>query len=139
MIGEYQHSIDAKNRLFIPAKFREELGGSFYITKGPDGCIYVCSQEYWTSIEEKLKTFPISKSRNLQRTLFANAAKLEPDAQGRIVIPKKLKEYANLIKDVAIIGVSTHAEIWDLERWRQIDEDELTGDNMMANMDELGF
>ena len=139
MTGEYQHTIDNKGRLFIPARLREELGEAFYITKGLDNCLFIYSLQNWKGIEERIGALPLSKSRNLQRTLFASASKCELDAQGRILVPQKLREYAGLIKDVTVIGVSNRAEIWDAKRWKQIEEDDLTSDNLAESMDELGF
>ena len=101
MIGQYQHNIDAKGRLFIPAKYREELGETFYVTIGLDGCLSVYSDAKWADLTAKYDALPISKARSM-RALFANAAKCEPDAQGRILIPVKLREYAALEKEVVI-------------------------------------
>ena len=137
MIGQYQHNIDAKGRLFIPAKFREELGETFYVTIGLDGCLAVYSDEKWADLTEKFDALPISKARRM-RTLFANAAKCELDSQGRIVIPQKLRKYAKLEKDAVILGVNDRAEIWSAQLWYQ-DEEEMTPEKMAACMSELGF
>ena len=110
MIGQYQHNIDAKGRLFIPAKYREELGDAFYVTIGLDGCLSVYSDAKWADLTEKFDALPISKARSM-RVLFANAAKCEPDAQGRILIPAKLREYAALDKEVIINGASKCLEL----------------------------
>ena len=138
MIGQYQHSIDAKGRLFIPAKFREELGETFYVTIGLDGCLSVYSDTKWAGLIEKAEALPITKARSL-RPLFANAAKCEPDGQGRILIPAKLREYAALEKDVIITGVSQCVELWNPERWTPIEEVGLNPENLAAAMEELGF
>ena len=138
LIGQYQHSIDAKGRLFIPAKFREELGGTFYVTIGLDGCLSVYSDTKWASLIEKVEALPLSKARSM-RTLFANAAKCEPDAQGRILIPAKLREYAKLEKEVIITGASRCVELWNPERWAPIESEGLDPENLAAAMEELGF
>ena len=138
VIGQYQHSIDAKGRLFIPAKFREELGETFYVTIGLDGCLSVYSDTKWASLLEKVESLPLSKARSM-RTLFANAAKCEPDAQGRILIPAKLREYAKLEKDVVITGASRCVELWNPERWAPIESEGLDPENLAAAMEELGF
>ena len=138
LIGQYQHSIDAKGRLFIPAKFREELGETFYVTIGLDGCLSVYSDTKWAALIEKVEALPISKARSM-RTLFANAAKCEPDAQGRILIPAKLREYAKLEKDVIITGASRCVELWNPERWAPIESEGLDPENLAAAMEELGF
>ena len=139
MTGEYEHSIDAKGRMFFPSKLREEIGAVFYVTKGLDNCLFVYSLADWKTIEEKIGMLPMSKSRNLQRTLFASAARCELDGQGRILIPPKLRSYAGLTRDVTVIGASNRAEIWDRQRWFEIEQNELTGDNLADSMDQLGF
>ena len=138
MIGQYQHSIDAKGRLFIPAKFREELGETFYITIGLDGCLSVYSDTKWAALEKKAEALPQTKFRNM-RPLFANAAKCEPDSQGRILIPANLRQYAALEKEVVITGVSKCVELWSPERWAPIEEAGLTPENLAAVMEELDF
>ena len=138
MIGQYQHNIDAKGRLFIPAKFREELGETFYVTIGLDGCLAVYSDAKWADLMEQFNALPNSKARKM-RTLFANAAKCEPDAQGRILIPAKLREYAALEKDVIINGMGSCAELWSPDRWTPIEAFGLDSDNLAEAMEELGF
>ena len=138
LIGQYQHSIDAKGRLFIPAKFREELGETFYVTIGLDGCLSVYSDTKWASLIEKVEALPLSKARSM-RTRFANAAKCEPDAQGRILIPANLREYAKLEKEVIITGASRCVELWNPERWAPIESEGLDPENLAAAMEELGF
>ncbi|HJA35237.1 MAG TPA: division/cell wall cluster transcriptional repressor MraZ [Firmicutes bacterium] len=138
MKGEFQHNIDAKGRLFIPAKFREELGKMFIITKGLDGCLFVYSASAWEVLEDNINQLPLSKSRNLQRFFFSSAADCVPDAQGRVLIPQNLREYAALQKEVTIIGVSGRVEIWNTARWKAINE-ELTPESIAEAMEELGF
>lgn len=138
LIGEYQHTIDAKNRVIVPAKFREDLGRLFYITKGLDGCLFVLSRKGWEQLQAKIDAMPLSKSRGLQRFFFAGAAEAEPDKQGRILIPQNLREYAELEKDVTFIGTSTRAEIWSTEKWNRMNE-ELTEASIVEVMDELEF
>lgn len=138
MTGEYSHTIDAKGRLFIPAKLKDELGAIFYVTIGMDECLSLYSQESWESFTQKFSELPYSKSRKM-RPLFANAARCELDSQGRILIPQKLRNYANLKKDVTVIGVANRAEIWDADTWRAIEESELTSENLSVVMEELGF
>ena len=138
MKGEFQHNIDAKGRLFIPAKFREELGKMFIITKGLDGCLFVYSASAWEVLEDNINQLPLSKSRNLQRFFFSSAADCVPDAQGRVLIPQNLREYAALQKEVTIIGVSGRVEIWNTARWKAINE-ELTPESIAEAREELGF
>ena len=136
--GTYEHSIDAKGRLFIPAKLREELGVSFYLAMGVDACLAIYPLSTWERFTEKFASLPMSQSRAM-RTLFANAAKCELDNQGRIVIPQKLRKYAGLEKDAVIIGVNDRAEIWAADAWRAQEEEEMTPEKMSACMAQLGF
>lgn len=84
LTGEYRHSIDAKGRIIMPAKFREELGAKFILTKGLDNCLFVYSLGEWELLEAKIRELPLSKARNMQRFFFASAADVEPDKQGRV-------------------------------------------------------
>ena len=112
LLGEYTHSIDAKGRLFVPARYREELGETFIIVKYEDNCIAVFSHTVWEKFVEKLLSASEVKALTTKRIIFASAQEVEPDQQGRILVPAKLRAYAGLEKDVTIIGVSDHAEIW---------------------------
>ena len=138
MTGTYAHSIDAKGRLFIPAKRREELGVTFYLALGVDECLAIYPQETWNRFTEKFASLPMSQSAAM-RPLFANASKCELDSQGRIVIPQKLRKYAGLEKDAVIIGVNDRAEIWSAETWNAREEEEMTPEKMKACLAALGF
>lgn len=136
LIGEYQHNIDTKGRVIVPARFREDLGEHFYITKGLDGCLFVLSPEEWTRLQNKVKAMPISKARGLQRFFFSGAAEVEPDKQGRILIPQVLRDHAQLTKDVTFIGTSSRAEIWDSKHWNEFNST-LTEESIAEAMDML--
>jgi len=138
MIGEYMHTVDAKGRLFIPAKLREELGSVFYVTVSSEECLWAYSSESWDRLMDKLKEMPYSKQKRM-RPLFANAARCELDAQGRINLPQTLREFAELKKDVAIVGSGSHAEIWDADKWAQVVAQEATPENIAAVMEEFEF
>ena len=138
MIGQYQHNIDAKGRLFIPAKLREELGTAFYLAMGVDACLAIYPQSTWDRFTAKFASLPMSQSKAM-RPLFANATKCELDSQGRIVVPQKLRKYASLEKDVVIIGVHDRAEIWSAAAWQAQEEEEMTPEKMSACMEALGF
>jgi MraZ protein len=135
--GTYEHSIDPKGRLFIPAKLREELGSTCYLTLGLDACLAIYPEESWKVFTEKFASLPMTQSRAM-RPLFAKAAKCEPDSQGRILIPQFLRQYAKLDKDVVIIGVHNRAEIWDAATWRA-QEEEMTPEKLAALMESLEF
>lgn len=130
--------MDLKGRVAMPAKFREDLGDLFYITKGLDGCLFVLSSTEWTRLQEKMKSMPIAKSVALQRFFFSGAAEVEPDKQGRILIPSQLREYAGLEKDVTVTGVSSRAEIWDSEKWKKFTDSQTQG-NILEAMELLDF
>ena len=138
MTGQYQHSIDAMGRLFIPAKLREELGDTYYISVGMDSCLSIYPEQSWNRLTEQFESQPYAKVKAM-RALFANAVKCEPDSQGRVLIPAKLRAYASLDKEVIVIGVASRAEIWNADRWTALEEQELTPENMAAVMEELGF
>ncbi|SDF07361.1 division/cell wall cluster transcriptional repressor MraZ [Sporolituus thermophilus] len=119
LMGEYLHIIDTKGRLILPAKFRAELGDRLIATKGLDTCVFVYGLEEWAILENKLKQLPLAKpeARAFVRFFFAGAAELECDKQGRILLPNNLREYAQLDKDVVVIGVSNRVEIWSKKIW----------------------
>jgi MraZ protein len=138
MTGEYQHSIDTKGRLFIPASLREELGETIYVTISIERALCVYSEAAWHEKEEKFNALPSAQARRI-RQLFVNAAKCTLDAQGRILLPQKLRNYANLKKDVMVLGVSNHAEIWDKDSWAAASEIEMDPASLEAAVDELNF
>ena len=141
-MSQYNHTIDAKGRVIIPAKFREKLGESFVITKGLDGCLYGYAKEEWNAFEEKLGTLPITNknSRQFTRFFLAGATDAEVDKQGRILIPSVLREFAALDKDVVLVGVASKIEIWSKERWEESNgEYETNMDDIAMNLESLGF
>ena len=138
LIGEYNPSIDLKGRLHFPARLREDLGDKFIVTKGLDNCLFVYSLSEWAELEAKIKALPMSRSRTLQRFFFAGAVEVEPDKQGRILIPQPLRDYASIEKDVTFIGTGDRAEIWSTECWTQFN-DNLTEDSIAEAMDALSF
>ncbi|MBE3568682.1 MAG: division/cell wall cluster transcriptional repressor MraZ [Bacillales bacterium] len=118
-MGEYRHSIDAKGRLIIPAKFREDLGEAFVLTRGLDQCLFGYPLQEWSILEEKLKALPLTKkdARSFTRFFFSGATECELDKQGRINIPSTLLQYAQLEKECVILGVSNRIEIWSKPIW----------------------
>lgn len=138
LIGEYLHTMDQKGRVNFPAKLLRHLGESFIVTKGLDNCLFVYALEEWGRLEEKINALPLSKSRALQRFLFAGAVEAEPDKQGRILLPANLRAYAGLSKDIMIIGASNRAEIWDKQAYEE-NSGALTPQMIAQAMDELGF
>lgn len=139
-MGEYNHTIDAKGRLIIPSKFREALGDVFVVTKGLDGCLFVYDNAEWNVFEEKLKSLPLTNkdARQFVRFFLAGAAEAEVDKQGRILIPNVLREFAQLNKDVVLIGVASRIEIWSKERFEGMAAYE-DMDEIAEHMAELGL
>ena len=142
-IGEYEHTIDPKSRIIMPAKFREGLGVKFVITKSfTDKCLVAYSQEEWTNFENKLKTFPTTDKEVLRfiRAFFSSAIECEIDKQGRILISSKLKEYAKLEKDVIIVGALTKVEIWSKTVWEKYNSDDaISADEIAEKLAGLGI
>ena len=138
MTGQYAHSIDAKGRLFIPAALRRELGQTFHVTMGQDHCLSVYSDESWAAFMAKLKELSYNEVKKL-RALFAYAADCEPDSQGRILIPAKLREYAGLTKEVVVVGSFDRVEIWSAERWAAIENEAFSTGALEQAMAEMGL
>ncbi len=142
LIGEYEHSLDVKGRLIMPAKLREDMGEKFIITKGLDGCLFGFSQNEWSNFEEKLKTLPLTNknARDFVRFFLSGAIECEIDKQGRFLIASNLREYANMEKDVVIIGVGTRLEIWNKDKWKEYNSEEnISADEIAENMTMLGI
>ena len=139
-MSQYNHTMDAKGRLSIPSKFREQLGDEFVITKGMDGCLFVFDNKNWAEFEEKLSALPMGKLETRQYTRFflAGATQVEVDKQGRILLPAHLREFAELDKDVVLVGVGSRIEIWNKDKWEgnNVDDDM---DAIGASMESLGL
>ena len=141
LIGEYEHSLDTKGRLIMPAKLRQDMGDKFIVTKGLDGCLFVFSQNEWLNFETKLKALPLSDkiARNFVRFFLSGATECEIDKQGRFLIPTNLRETASLQKEVVIIGVGTRIEIWDKEKWNSYNDENISVEDIAENMTMLGI
>lgn len=141
-MGECHHNIDAKGRIIVPSRFREELGEHFVITKGLDKCLFVYTLAEWKKLEDKLRLLPLTSvdARKFVRYFFAGAIECEVDAQGRIVIPQNLRSYASLEKQIVSIGVADRVEIWNEEKWRIYNDEENFVDNELeTKMAEFGI
>ena len=128
--GEYRHSLDVKKRLIVPSKIREEMGDNVVITRGLDGCLFGYQLSVWQKMLEKLNSLPFTKkdARNFTRFLTSGAITLEFDKQGRITIPSYLLDYADILKNVVIVGVVNRIEIWGQDKWESF---------MQENVDSL--
>ena len=138
MKGEFRHTIDAKGRLFIPARLREALGARFTVTRGLDGCLALYPAAAWERLEERIRALPMSRARDLQRFFFSSAFDAELDKQGRILLPAGLRRYAALEREAVIIGAADRAEIWDAVRWEDYNA-AITQERITQAMEELGF
>ena len=142
LIGEYEHSLDVKGRLIMPAKLREDIGEKFIITKGLDGCLFGFSLDEWTNFEEKLKSLPLTNknARDFVRFFLSGAIECEIDKQGRFLVASNLREYASMEKEVVIIGVGTRIEFWSKENWNKYNNSEsISAENLAENMTMLGI
>ena len=123
-LGRFEHSVDNKGRVAVPARFRDKLSGELIITRGNDRCLYLFTEEAWGPLAEKLNALPTGDqdARNMRRAIFSAAEPVELDKQGRIIIPDHLRQYASIDGNVAVIGVGNYIEIWDLQSWNTLDD-----------------
>ena len=141
LIGEYTHSIDDKNRVSLPAKFRAEMGKKMVVTSGLDGCLWVFTHKEWQKIEEKLNQSSLGQSdnRGFNRFMFSSAVEAEVDSIGRILIPDFLRDRAGLKSKVVVIGVSSRVEIWNEKTWIDYKKGvEKTADTLAEKLGQVG-
>lgn len=137
LMGTFEHTIDAKGRMAFPNKLRERIGLSFIVTIGPEKCLYVYSEEEWENFTEKIKTLTGEKAR-AAKLFIVKACTVEPDKQGRILIPQNLREYAGLSHDVTVLGVINRAEIWDSARFNEVSGN-VTEEMLMDALSDIAF
>ncbi len=139
--GEYRHSVDEKGRIAVPAKFRAQLEGGAYVARWLDACLAIFPRAAWDVLAEKVGGLPIgdANARTFSRSLFASAYELEPDRQGRIVVPASLRELAGLRDEAVIVGMRDHAEIWEPERWATYRRAMEAPDAMAEHLSGLGI
>jgi len=126
LMGTFSHSLDAKGRLIVPSRIREELGEEFVMTRNQDGCLSLYPKEEWVRFVGKLEQLPKISSeaaRRLRRFYFGNSMDMEIDKQGRILIPSEFRSFAGLSRDITLVGVDDHAEIWDAAAWEKYNAD----------------
>ena len=118
-LGRYTHNVDSKGRLAIPARFRDALGSEIVITRGIDRCLAIYPMETWAPLAEKVSSLSISDpdARNFRRMVFAEAAYLDVDRQGRILIPSDLRSYSEIDREAVVVGVHSYVELWNTDRW----------------------
>lgn len=136
MYGKYNHSVDAKGRIFVPAKLRETLGETFFVMPGIENCLNVYTAEGWQKVQDKINELPLAKRASL-RVLMGNIFECAPDKQGRFLLPTELRDYAGLKQEVTFLGQGDHAEIWDAETYRTAEADKLSPDYMRSVMEAL--
>ena len=142
MIGKYPAKLDEKNRLFVPAKLRAELGDDFYITLGVNcghRCLTVYTAEDWDTLSQNYNTLPISQRSAATSLIFMNATECNPDKQFRFSLTQFLLNYAGISKDVMIVGRAGQAEIWDAAEFQQFEEENLTPEKLLATLEAIGL
>lgn len=139
-MGEFNHTVDSKGRLIIPAKFREGLGEEFIVSKGLDGCLFIYTLEEWERFVGKLRELPSAKKevRDLTRHFMAGAENVTIDKQGRALISDVLRGFAHIVKDVVIVGLGSRLEIWSRENWDSVTGN-IDADVIAEQMAELGM
>ena len=141
-LGEYQHTVDQKGRLAIPAKFREELAEGAVVTRGLDKCLVIYPGSEWASLAERVSRLPQTQPnvRTLSRLLFSGAVDLSLDGQGRTILPQYLRKYAGIAANVAVIGLYQRIEVWGLEEWNAVKATtEAAGGSLAEQLADLGI
>ena len=139
--GEHKHSLDVKSRLILPIKFREELGESIILTKGIDTCLFGFTAQAFAALEEKVRDLPMTNEslRHFVRFFFGSSDEREFDSHGRVVIVQNLREYAQITKDVVVLGLPNRIEIWAADKWDKYTNSNHIDSNIAAQMAELGI
>lgn len=140
--GEYNHSVDAKGRMIVPSKLRERLGLSFVVTRGMDGCLHAYPSDEWEIFENKLSKLPTAnaQARQFVRFFMGSADDVEVDNQGRVLLSPALRNFAGITKDVTIVGMGDHVEIWSREKWdAQNNVEDIDFDEIAKGFEELGI
>jgi len=141
-LGEFEHTIDGKGRLTIPAKFRDELASGVVVTRGLDGCLWAYNRSEWEKLADKISHLPSTNpnARNFARFMFSSAFDSIPDRQGRILIPQNLRDYAGIASETIVIGVMNRVEIWNPDQWRSVISGvEGDPDTFVSQLEDLGI
>ena len=142
MYGKYEHTVDAKGRLFVPSKLRAELGENFYVTLGVNcghRCLTVYTAEDWKTLSDNYNSLPISQRGAATSLIFMNAAECTPDKQFRFGLTPFLLQYAGIDREVMIVGRAGQAEIWDAEEFKRFEEENLTPEKLLASLEAIGL
>ena len=135
--GTYRHAVDAKGRLFIPVRLREELGETFMVTRGLQNCLRLYPMKEWEAFAAKIAALPETRAKDVRHYFFANAFDTSLDGQGRVTLHADCRKFASLDKNVVLVGDDTRLEIWDEERWDALDAENYG--NILPVLEELGF
>lgn len=141
-IGEFQHNLDSKGRMALPAKFRQKISGGAIVTRGLDHCLFVFTAKDWEVLAQKLVALPLAQanSRAFARLMLAGAMDVEVDKQGRVLIPDYLRTYAGLKKETIVTGLYNRIEIWDKDSWKEYKaKTESASDEIAEKLGELGI
>ena len=138
LTGEYQHTVDSKGRVFVPAKFRADLLGNLILVKGLDECIVLYNEQQWNCFIEKLEAFGEMQMKEVKRFILASAFNTELDSQGRIVIPAKLREHASIDKDISFVGLSSNVELWNPDKFASVNSS-VDPEEMKLILTKVGF
>lgn len=136
MYGKFEHTVDAKGRIFVPSKLRETLGETFFVMPGIENCLNVYTREGWQKLQDKINELPLTKRAGL-RVLLSNICECTPDKQGRFLLPAELRGYANLTQNVTFLGQGDHAEIWDADTYSSTEAEKLSPAYMRSVMEAL--
>jgi MraZ protein len=141
-LGEYQHSIDQKGRMAVPAKFRHELGEGAVVTRGIDTCLFIFPKGEWETFAKKLMQLPLSQSgaRAFARLMLSGASDVDFDGQGRVLIPEHLRSYSKMDKKVVVTGLYNRIEVWDQDIWEKYkNKTEQSSEEIAEKLGELGI
>ena len=142
MIGKYPAKMDDKNRLFVPAKLREELGSEFYVTLGFNGghkCLTAYTTADWQVLSENFNRLPLAQRSGPTSLIFINAVECAPDKQFRFMLTQNLLTYAGIDRDVVIVGRAGQADIWDAEAFKAYEAENLTPEKLLASLEAIGL
>lgn len=141
-LGTYYHTVDERSRVSVPKRFRNEMGLTAVVTRGLDGCLFLFSQESWKKMETKLLAIPLTlgDARSFTRHLLSGAMDVTMDRLGRVLLPKYLLEFANLVGEVAVLGVGERIEIWNKEKWLEYSRNlDMKSRDIAERLSELGI
>ena len=135
-LGEFQHSLDIKGRVILPARYRDQLAEGAYVTKGRGGCLSVFTAEDFEIVASEVReqSKQGATQLNAARAFFSGAQEVRPDKQGRVALPQNLRDYAGLTREVVVAGVFSRIEIWDRDRWLELDR---VGAQALTDSDDL--